>query len=210
MGILDEVASATGNKNANEELVKRCLQTPALLHTIAEGLRTGAPPARIDCAQIMVDVAKRWPDQLANFSNDFLEASRNEKKKVATLGFTGLAIITPVNPSAVFAERKYLLDVAAQGGALGIAALKVIATLCKHNANYRGKLLSNLLRMVQQVPAKELPKWIAAAGPAVEGSADGVKRLDQSTSEKRKELPDAAQKRIDKVFTKLEKTTVKK
>lgn len=210
MGILDEVSSATGNKSSNDELVKRCLQTPALLHTVAEGLRTGASAARTDCAQIMVDVATRWPDQLANFSNDFLEASRNETKKIATLGFDGLALITPVNPSAVFGERKYLLEVAAQGGPLGLASLKVIATLCKHNANYRGKLLSNLLRMVQQVPAKELAKWIAAAGPAVEGSTDGIKRLQQATEQKREELDETARKRIDKLFTKLEKTTAKK
>lgn len=206
MGILDELASATGDKSSNEEVVDRCLATPALLHSIAEGLRTGTPQASADCAQILVDVAKKRSDLLADFVTDFVDATRTKSKKVAKLGYTGLALVVPSQPAEVFAHRDYLLQTARGGGTLGLAAASVISALCSHSANYRGKLIAHTVRLLHNVPDKELPRWISAIAPAAHGSPDAVKRLERFVEPRLAALPDTSRKRIDKTLAQLQRS----
>jgi hypothetical protein len=210
MGILDELTSVTGDKNSNKELVKACLKTPALLHSIAEGLRTGTPKAKVDCAQILNEVAKRRSELLADFVTDFLDASKSKSARIAKLAFTGLVQVVEANPAEVYAERDYLFTTAKDGGSLAIPAAAVIAALCGNNPNYRGKLLGNLLRLLPKAEEKDLPKWVAALGPAVEGSADSFKKLTVYLRPRLEGLPEAARKKIDKQLVKIEKTTVKR
>lgn len=210
MGILDELTSATGDKQSNKELVKRCLVTPPLLHSIAEGLRTGGPPAKVDCAQILTDVGQRRPDLIGEFVADFLDATRSKSPKVAKLAFTGLEQVVGANPAEVYGERDYLFQVAREGGKLALSAAGVLGTLCGNNPNYRGKLLGNLVRLLNNIPDPELAKWVKAIAPAVEGSADGLKRLTDAVQPRRAALPEAEQKKLDKLLLKLERSTAKK
>ena len=210
MGILDELSSVTGDKSSNKEMVKRCLMTPALLHSIAEGLRTGLPKTKVDCAQILVEVGKRRGDVLGAFVADFIDATRNKSARVARLAYTGLTLLVPANPSEVYAEREYLMGVARANGKLSPCAASVLAVLCGNNPNYRGKLLANLVRILNTVADDQLVKWVAAIGPAVEGSPDSVKRLVLTVQGRREGLAEADQKKLDKLLLKLEKSTVRK
>lgn len=215
MGILDEVSSATGDKQSNTEVVKRCIETPALLHTVAEGLRTGLPDARLDCAQILVEVAKRRPDLLSGFVNDFIDASREALKnggsrKVGKFGFAGLALVTSAQPADVFAERDYLLETARGKSSYALDAVAVLAELCRNNPNYRGKLIGSVLRLLPAAPEKDFPKWLATIGPAVEGSGDAYKRLAHTIADRRQALPEATRAKVDRTMVKLERSSVKK
>jgi hypothetical protein len=210
MGILDELSSATGDKSSNQEMVKQCLKTPALLHTIAEGLRTGTPKAKQDCAEVLAEVAEQRPDLLGEFVTDFLDASKSENKAVAKLGFAGLVKVTLVRPAEVYAERDYLLEAAKKNDAQSLGAASVLAALCGNNANYRGKLIGNVIRLLGAVAEKELPKWVAALAPAVEGSQDGVKRLTSALEPRLATLAPTNAQKIQKLLVKLERTTVKK
>jgi len=210
MGILDQLTSATGDQSSNQELVKQCLKTPALLHSIAEGLRTGTPKAKLDCAQVLTDTAQVRPDLVADFVADFLDASKSDQKAIAKLGFIGLARITTARPAEVYAERDYLLEAARRNDKLGLNAAEVLAVLCGNNPNYRGKLLGGVLRLLNTVPDGDLAKWVAALAPAVEGSIDAIKRLSLTLNSRRANLPEAAAKRLDKLMVKLERSAVKK
>jgi hypothetical protein len=210
MGILDEISSSTGDTQSNRELVKQCLKTPALLHSIAEGLRTGAPKAKLDCAEILTEVAGLRPDLLGEFVADFVDASKSENKPVAKLGFTGLARVTVAQPAEVYAARDYLLEAAKKNDGSSIPAATVLAALCGHNPNYRGKLIGSVIRLLGSVSDKDLPKWAAALGPAVEGSADAVKRLSVALDPRRASLPPPVAQKLDKLLVKLERSTVKK
>jgi hypothetical protein len=209
MSVLNELSSSTGDKNSNNELVKRCLMTPAFVHSISEGLRTGTPKAQEDCMFIMLEVGKRRAELLANFAGDFFDISRGTKtksKKLQRQALEGLSQLATVAGSELFGEREYLLETARAGGPLGLAAAGVLAALCAASANYRGKLLVHSLRLFKTVPAKDLPRWVAALAPCVEGSTDGVKRFMRELEPRRTELDDAANKRIDKVIVKIERT----
>ena len=210
MGILDELSSATGDKNSNKRLADQCLKTPALLHTVAEGLRTGTPKASADCATVLATVANQQSVLLANFVTDFLDASRSKRKTIARKAFGVLALITRHSPAEVYAQRDYLLQVARGGGTLGQAAAGVLAELCGKSPNYRGKLLGHTLRLLQQVEDRDLPKWAATLGPATAGSADAIKRLQAALQPRRAQLPEAANKKLDKLFVKLERAAARK
>jgi hypothetical protein len=209
VGILDELSSSTGDKNSNKELVKQCLKMPALLHSIAEGLRTGMPKARQDCAEILTAVAERRADLLGDFVADFLDASRSSNKAIAKLAFTGLAHVIHARPAEVYAERDYLLEVAKQSSAASIPAAGVLAALCGNNPNYRGKLLGGVLRLLSSVPEKDLLKWVTALSPGVAGSIDSIKRFVQAVEPRRAGLDEAASKKLDKLLLKLERTANK-
>jgi hypothetical protein len=210
MGILDELSSATGDKNSNLEMAKQCLKTPALLHTVAEGLRTGTPNAKLDCAEILASVAEERPDLLGDFVTDFLDASKSDNKAVARLGFAGLVKVCAARAADVYAEREYLLEAARKNDGLSLSAASVLATLCGNNPNYRGKLIGSVIRLLAGVGDKDLAKWVTALAPAVEGSTDAVKRLTTALEPRRAALPEAAQKKLDKLVVKLERSTVKK
>jgi hypothetical protein len=210
MGILDELSSATGDKSSNKELVKQCLRMPALLHSIAEGLRTGAPKARVDCAEVLSEAAALRPDLLADFVTDFLDASKSDNKTVAKLGFLGLTRISMARAAEVYAEREYLLEAAKKNDVLGLAAAAVLAALCGNNPNYRGKLIGSVVRLLIAIPDKDLPKWIATLGPAVEGSPDAYKRLELTLQPRRATLAPEIVAKLDKALVKLERTTAKK
>jgi hypothetical protein len=210
MGILDELSSATGDKRSNQEMTKQCLKTPVLLHSIAEGLRTGTPQAREDCAEVLASVAEQRPELVTDFVTDFLDASRSPITAVAKLGFAGLVQVTKARPAEVYAEREYLLEVAKKGDTLSLSAASVLAALCGDNPNYRGKLLGSVLRLFTPVSDKDLPKWFAALAPSVEGSADSVKRLAATLQPRRANLPEPITKKLDKLLVKLERSTVKR
>jgi hypothetical protein len=155
-------------------------------------------------------VAKRRSELLADFVADFLDASRSKSARIAKLAFAGLALVVDANPAEVYAERDYLFNMAREGGPLAVPAAAVIAALCGDNPNYRGKLLGNLLRLLPKVEEKDLPKWVTAIGPAVEGSADSFKKLTAYLKPRLEGLPEAARKKIEKQLVKIEKTTVKR
>jgi hypothetical protein len=210
MGILDELSSSTGDTGSNLELVEKCLKTPALLHSVAEGLRTGTPKARVDCAEVLNIVAERRPDLLGEFVADFLDASKSSNKAVAKLGLEGLVRIINARPAEVYAERDYLLEVAKQSDAVGLGALAVLAVLCGNNPNYRGKLLASVVRLQAGVADKDLPRWLNTLAPAIEGSVDAYKRLALAVAPRRAALPEEIAKKVDKALLKIERSTVKK
>jgi len=210
MGILDELSSVTGDKQSNKEMVRRCLLTPPLLHSIAEGLRTGSPKAKVDCAEILTEVGQRRVELLSDFVADFLDASRSKSARVAKLGFVGLALVVAANPAEIYAEREYLLQVAREGGALAQNAAGVLGTLSGNNPNYRGKLLGGLIRLLVPIPDKDLVKWVKVLSPAVEGSVDGIKRLTTALEPRLAGLPDAERKKMDKLLVKLERSIARK
>lgn len=207
MGILDQLSSATGDKNSNKRLVEQCLKTPVLLHTVAEGLRSGVPAAQVDCARIFDGVCGARPEQLGGFINDLLDATRSKRKVVAKLGFSMLARVVPYAPAEVYAQRDYLLEVARRGDALGLTAAAALAGLCAKSPNYRGKLISHTLRLLQlpAVQDKQLVKWATTLGPAVAGSSEAIKRLDRALEPRRAALDEAANKKLDRLLAKLER-----
>lgn len=203
MGILDELSSATGDKESNKKIAKRCLDTPALLHTLAEGLRTGAPKVGKDCVDIFAEVSRRQPEAVGDFVNDLLDASKQKQKIIARQALNTLAFITPVRPSEVFAQRDYLLERAREAGPPGLAAVAVLARLCRCSPNYRGKLLIHVLRLLQPQEEKDILKWVKALVPAVEGSADSVSRLEKALAPCRVQFSEATNKKLDRLLSKL-------
>lgn len=203
MSVLSELSSATGEKSSNDELVRRCLLTPAFTHSISEGLRTASGPAQEDCMYILLEVAKRRPELLGPFASDFFEATRGGNRKLAKQGFSGLTLLVHTAASEIFGERESLLATARQGGPLGQAAAGVLAELCASSANYRGKLLVHVVRLLRDVPAKDLGRWVTVLAPAVAGSADGIKRLEREVDGRRPELTSDALAKLDKALAKM-------
>lgn len=212
MGIIDELVAADGNQSALQQLADRCLETPPILHSVAEGLRTGTPAARTACMDALTRVGARRPDLLGDFINDLLDATRQPGKKIARLALDTLAAAVAGNPSAVFGEREYLLGLARDGGPMGLAAFKVLSALSGSGANYRGKLIAPLVRQLvsDAVPDKELARWLAAAAPAVEGSTDALKRLQRELEPRLERLGESERKRIDRVLAKLDRSVKRK
>lgn len=206
MTILNELSSATGDKNSNKELVKRSLVNPAFLHTISEGLRTGTAAVQDDCMMIMAEVAKRRPEFIASFVGDFLDITKAKRKTLAKKGMQGLSLLVNVSASEIFAEREYLLEKARQGGPLGLAAADVIAKLCRESTNYRGKLAVQTLRLLRDAPAKDLHRWAGVLAEAISGSSDGIDRFKREISERLAELEPAILKKVEKVIHSLERS----
>ena len=96
------------------------------------------------------------------------------------------------------------------GGTTGQAAAGVLAALCGKSPNYRGKLLGHTLRLLNQVEDKDLPKWATTLGPATAGSADAIKRLETTLQPRREALPEAANKKLDKLIVKLERAAARR
>ena len=206
MSIFEQISSATGEKSSNQEIVRQCLENPPLLHTIAEGLRTGTPPAQKDCAQILLSIGKVRPDLLVSFVGDFVETAKAQPKPLARLGFDGLTTMVRYAPQAVFAERNYLMEVAKQDSPLALRAATVLAELCAHSTNYRGKLVAGLVRLVVTASDKDLARWLKALSPAFAGSPDAVKRLTREFEPRRETLSATTRAKADKIFQRLEKT----
>ena len=201
--ILHELSSATGDKGSNKALAKRCLEMPALMHSVAEGMRTGTPEARKDCAEILIDVAKRRIDLLSGFVTEFLELSKYPQKRIARLGFKGLALLLHADPSRVYGERQFLIDTANKGGTIGLAAAQVLGELAGSNPNYRGKLIAPIIRLLRDVPTGDLLKWVKAIGPAARGSTDAIDRLRRELEPRQCDLDDFDKEQLEKLLARL-------
>lgn len=116
------------------------------------------------------------------------------------------------NPTAVFAERDYLLGLARGGGPMGLAALKVLAALSASGTNYRGKLVAPMVRVLgsEAFADKDLPRWLATVAPAVEGSPEGLRRLELDLQPRLERLNAAERKRVDRLLLKLSRSTKRK
>ena len=210
MSVLSELASATGDKSSNLELVKRCLVNPAFIHSIAEGLRTGTPPAQESCLEILAEVLKRRGELMAPFFTDIRDATKNKNRKLARQAYAALTSMVEVAPSEVFGERDELLATAAGGGPLGLSAAEVLAALCAHSANYRGKLLVPSLRLLKDRGPKELLRWAKALTPAVNGSVDGIARFRRELAPRASELDAGTAAKLEKLLVSVDRSLPKK
>jgi hypothetical protein len=205
-GVLEELFTSPGAQLPLAETVDQCLARPSLLHSIAEGLRTGTPHVRLACAHVLLEAARQRPDLVADFTPDFVSASRMRAAKISKLGFDGLALLVDAQPSAVYAERDYLLERAAAGGSGGLAALKVVVALAAHGPNYRGKLLPPLLRLLHAADDRSLPRLLSLCVPAVAGAEESVKRLLREIEPRLATTDEATRAKLERQIAKLQRS----
>lgn len=212
MALLDQLTSVTGLKSSNDDVVEQCLATPALLHSVAEGLRMSSPKVRLDCAAVFAGVVKRMPGHVAPFANDLIEASTDKSPKLATLTLSVLAQIVPYQPADVFAARDRLIALCKSGGdTVTVAVLSVLAQLCAHNTNYRGKLIIPMTRILSGISALDkMATYIKALQPAVVGSLDTLKRFESAIAQQRANMRAADNEKLTKLITKFERLAVTK
>jgi len=172
MNILDQLSSATGQHESNLELIEECLSNPAMLHTIAEGLRAGSSAERNDCAKILYGVALRSPSSVSTFIPDIVEMVSDPLVAIAKSGLRILACVVRDAPQAVFSQRQLLFDICMSETTLSVYAVRVINELNKHSANYRGHLRGITGRILRQCSDKYLGKFTDALSDAIGFSAD--------------------------------------
>lgn len=213
MGVLDDIASATGDPFANLKVAQRCMQTSTLLEEILVGLRSGAPAVRYDCGAILAEVAQSRPSAVAEFVTDFFQASRDMDRKIAGWGFACLRRVAVVAPQAIYAEREYLLREARQPTVVSApgapqrqiavsapySAASVLAVLCGQD-DYRNKLFPEVLRLLQQVPDDDLHRWLVAFRPMVAGSETALNQLLSDLAPRRKNLSVANARKVNQVL----------
>ena len=124
MSILLSLSCNTGDKTSNSKVTRECLERPVLIHSIAEGLRTGNKSEQLNCALILVELSKKHPDHLIGFVGDFLKLIRSQQPRLVRLGLTGLVGITSKVPAAIYAERGFLLSLTEKYGAITAEVLK--------------------------------------------------------------------------------------
>ncbi|MFH1727393.1 MAG: hypothetical protein ABIA04_03100 [Pseudomonadota bacterium] len=206
MSILSQLSSVTKDKNSNKEIVEKCLEIRGLLHTLAEGFRTGSKEEQIDCMQILTEVAKKKPGYLIDLTTDLIKASKIKNKKINKLAFQSLVYLVPHNPADIYAQREYFLEIARKQDSNSLTAFSLLASLCANNTYYRGQLAGTLIFMLKKTAIVDMIKWVKALKPAVEGSQDGIKKLKDELSLILPQLPEEISVKIEKVFVKYMKT----
>jgi hypothetical protein len=185
MSILHSLSSNTGDKTANQRVAQQCMERPVLLHSIAEGLRTGNNHEQLDCALILVELSKKHPDHLIRFSSDFIKMIRSNSKRLVRLGLAGLFNITSKVAAEIYAEKELLVSLTEPYGPIALDATALIARLSAQNAMYRGQLSFEILKILARVPEEDLVKWLKKTTPAFLGSSDLIKKLHQMVSDRR-------------------------
>jgi hypothetical protein len=202
MSILLSLSCSTKDKSSNAKVIRECLDRPVLIHSIAEGLRTGNKNEQLDCALILVELSKKHPDLLTGFVGDFLKLLRAKEMRMVRLGLSGLIGITSKVPTAIYAERGFLLSLTEKYGATALDAATVLAQLCLQNAMYRGQLSFEILKLLAKVPEDNVVKWLKKVFMAFSGSTDLIKKLHQVFVDRAQLLSDETKLQINAIFTK--------
>ncbi len=201
MSILS-LSSNTGDKTSNAKVIQQCLDRPVLIHSIAEGLRTGSKNEQLDCALILVELARKHSDHLVGFVGDFLKLIRASQPRMVRLGLDGLLAITSKVPAAIYAEKTFLLSLTEKYGAIALDCASVLAALCQQNAMYRGQLSFEILKILAKVPGEELEKWLKKVIPAFAGSPELIKKLHQTLMDRSQNLSNETKQTINTILAK--------
>lgn len=118
-----------------DEMARECLDDPARLATVAEGLQSGSVPTIGDCAETMTKVAEHRPDLVAPHARILVALLSHKNGRVRWESAHALALITPLVESVIEANlplfvelirrhdgvivRDYALDVVGRYGSLG-------------------------------------------------------------------------------------------
>jgi len=208
MNILEQLSSATGQHESNLELIEECLSNPAMLHTIAEGLRAGSSAERNDCAKIVLGVAQRSPSHVSGFISDIVEMVSDPLIAIAKSGLRIMTCIVRDAPQDVFAQRQLLFDICMAETTLSVHAVRVINELNKHSANYRGHLRGITGRILRQCSDRYLGKFTDALSDAIGFSADLKSYIRASATERAPQIESKADRALfDKVLDGISKAS---
>lgn len=103
MSILTQLSSPTRDRTEyhNRKAALQCLEDPALLEEIAEGLRSANPSLQSDCAEVMAMVAEEQPEWVAAYDREFAPLIRHPKNKARWEAIHALARIAKYAPETV-------------------------------------------------------------------------------------------------------------
>lgn len=103
MSILNELSSQAGDRSeyCNRRAALRCIEEPALIQVIADGLKTGDPKMQGDCAEVLTQVADNCPDLVAPHAKLLISMLGSPRTRVRWESMHALALVAPCVPRSI-------------------------------------------------------------------------------------------------------------
>lgn len=103
MTILAALSSQTGDKTeaSNKAVAKQCLDKPALLKSLAAGLKSDDTGLVTDCAEVMTLVAQSNPKQIAPYATELVDLLDSKVTKTRFEAMHALALVADRAPKPV-------------------------------------------------------------------------------------------------------------
>jgi predicted transcriptional regulator len=100
MDILNQLSSQAGDRTeaSNRRVVAQCLTKPALLAEIAEGLQSKDAALLGDCAEVMTEVAKEYPEWVVPYAEALVVLLAHKKARVRWEAMHALALVASLAP----------------------------------------------------------------------------------------------------------------
>lgn len=138
---MDILSRLSSSPSSVEAVAKDCLDQPAYLDRIAEGLRLGSAPVVANCTEVMTKVAESRPDLVAPYAETLVALLSHKNGRVRWEAAHSLALAAHLIESTLERNlpllverirthegvivRDYTLDAVGRYGALGPAQARV-------------------------------------------------------------------------------------
>ena len=101
--ILDQLSSRVHDRTAKSNLkaAARCLEEPALLDEIAQGLKEQDATLVGDCAEVLTEVARERPDLVARYAADLAPLVNHATTRVRWEAMHALALVATRDPRII-------------------------------------------------------------------------------------------------------------
>lgn len=103
MSVVNQLSSQVGDntEESNKKVVAKCLETPALLKEVAEGLQSNDVPLAGDCAEVITKVAESNPNLVASYAKDLIRLLDHKNTRVRWEATHALALIANLVPEQI-------------------------------------------------------------------------------------------------------------
>ncbi len=112
MSILSKLSSQVGDRSeySNRKIVIQCLDDPALLEEIAEGLKNRNAALVGDCAEVLTKVAEQHPDWIAPYAEALAALLNHKTTRVRWEAVHALALVATSTPRTIAPLLQRLVD----------------------------------------------------------------------------------------------------
>jgi hypothetical protein len=207
MSVLNQLASATGNRNEipNQVLAAKIAESrdKSAVKELVENLENKRKDIQGDCIKTLYEIGEKKPELVSPYHAEFIKLLKHKNPRMVWGGMSALSAIAPMVPDALYKALPEIIDTADHSGSV-IArdhAMYILASLAVHK-KYYDNCFELIREQLLKAPANQFPMYAEITAPIVQEKDKAAYRTILEERLETIDLP-AKRKRIEKVIKKM-------
>jgi len=206
--MIEQLAHSLGRKDEqpNVQLAEKLVesQNRSGIAEIVQGLQHSQKPIVNDCIKTLYEIGYRAPELIAPYAENFITQLHSQNNRLVWGACIALAQIADLQSELIFKHFDIIHNTYKNGSVITIDnCISIFAKLANAHSDYAQKIVPILIEHFQNCRPKEVPQHAERALVCIHG--DNASAFETVFQNRYPELTAPQQKRLNKIFAKIEK-----